>query len=60
MVALKFNKCYVNVAVFGFLCPARLNKSAMAELARIGIAIPEDLLREFDRLIELRGYSKPL
>ncbi len=29
----------------------------MAELARIGIAIPEDLLKEFDRLIEHRGYS---
>jgi CopG family nickel-responsive transcriptional regulator len=29
----------------------------MAELARIGIAIPEDLLKEFDRLIEYRGYS---
>jgi CopG family transcriptional regulator, nickel-responsive regulator len=29
----------------------------MAELARIGIAIPEDLLGEFDRLIERRGYA---
>lgn len=29
----------------------------MAELARIGIAIPEDLLKEFDRLIDRRGYS---
>lgn len=29
----------------------------MAELARIGIAIPEDLLGEFDRLIENRGYA---
>ena len=29
----------------------------MAELARIGIAIPEDLLEEFDRLIEKRGYG---
>jgi CopG family nickel-responsive transcriptional regulator len=29
----------------------------MAELARIGIAIPEDLLGEFDALIELRGYA---
>jgi CopG family nickel-responsive transcriptional regulator len=29
----------------------------MAELARIGIAIPEDLLDEFDRLIERRGYT---
>ena len=29
----------------------------MAELARIGIAIPEDLLEEFDRLIERRGYT---
>jgi len=29
----------------------------MAELARIGIAIPEDLLEEFDRLIEQRGYA---
>jgi len=29
----------------------------MAELARIGIAIPDDLLEEFDRLIEKRGYA---
>jgi CopG family nickel-responsive transcriptional regulator len=29
----------------------------MADLARIGIAIPEDLLGEFDRLIERRGYA---
>lgn len=29
----------------------------MAELARIGIAIPEDLLEEFDRLIAQRGYT---
>lgn len=29
----------------------------MGELARIGIAIPEDLLNEFDRLIAQRGYS---
>jgi len=29
----------------------------MAELARIGIAIPDDLLNEFDRLIERRGYA---
>ena len=29
----------------------------MAELARVGIAIPEDLLKEFDRLIERRGYT---
>ena len=29
----------------------------MGELARIGIAIPEELLEEFDRLIERRGYS---
>lgn len=29
----------------------------MGELARIGIAIPEDLLEEFDRLIERRGYA---
>jgi CopG family transcriptional regulator, nickel-responsive regulator len=29
----------------------------MAELARIGIAIPEDLLEEFDKLIERRGYA---
>lgn len=29
----------------------------MAELARIGIAIREDLLEEFDRLIERRGYT---
>jgi CopG family transcriptional regulator, nickel-responsive regulator len=29
----------------------------MAELARIGIAIPEDLLEKFDRLIEKRGYA---
>ena len=29
----------------------------MTELARIGIAIPEDLLEEFDRLIERRGYT---
>ena len=29
----------------------------MAELARIGIAIPEELLGEFDRLIENRGYA---
>ena len=29
----------------------------MRELARIGIAIPDNLLEEFDRLIERRGYS---
>lgn len=29
----------------------------MGELARIGIAIPEELLEEFDRLIARRGYS---
>jgi len=29
----------------------------MTELARIGIAIPDDLLEEFDRLIEKRGYA---
>jgi CopG family transcriptional regulator, nickel-responsive regulator len=29
----------------------------MGELARIGIAIPEELLEEFDRLIERRGYT---
>jgi CopG family nickel-responsive transcriptional regulator len=29
----------------------------MAELARIGIAIPEDLLEEFDKLISRRGYE---
>jgi CopG family nickel-responsive transcriptional regulator len=29
----------------------------MGELARIGIAIPEDLLEEFDRLIGKRGYA---
>jgi CopG family nickel-responsive transcriptional regulator len=29
----------------------------MAELARIGVAISEDLLREFDRLIAQRGYT---
>ena len=29
----------------------------MAELARIGVALPEDLLQEFDRLIEKRGYT---
>jgi CopG family nickel-responsive transcriptional regulator len=29
----------------------------MAELARIGVAISEDLLQEFDRLIERRGYT---
>ncbi len=29
----------------------------MGDLARIGIAIPEDLLEEFDRLIERRGYA---
>ena len=29
----------------------------MAELARIGIAISEDLLEEFDKLIERRGYT---
>lgn len=29
----------------------------MAELARIGVAIESDLLEEFDRLIERRGYS---
>lgn len=29
----------------------------MGELARIGIAIPEDLLEEFDRLIKKRGYA---
>ncbi|MDE3199016.1 MAG: nickel-responsive transcriptional regulator NikR [Acidobacteriota bacterium] len=29
----------------------------MAELARIGVALPEDLLREFDRLIARRGYT---
>jgi CopG family nickel-responsive transcriptional regulator len=29
----------------------------MGGLARIGIAIPEELLEEFDRLIERRGYA---
>ena len=29
----------------------------MGDLARIGIAIPEELLEEFDRLIERRGYA---
>jgi CopG family nickel-responsive transcriptional regulator len=29
----------------------------MGELARIGIAIPEELLKEFDNLIERRGYQ---
>jgi len=29
----------------------------MGELARIGIAIPEELLEEFDRLLERRGYA---
>jgi CopG family nickel-responsive transcriptional regulator len=29
----------------------------MAELARIGVALPEDLLKEFDRLIAKRGYT---
>lgn len=29
----------------------------MKELARIGIAIPGELLEEFDRLIERRGYA---
>src|SRR5215469_13029166 len=29
----------------------------MAELARIGVALPEDLLKEFDRLISKRGYT---
>ena len=29
----------------------------MGELARIGIAIPEELLEEFDKSIERRGYA---
>ena len=29
----------------------------MAELARIGVAIDEDLLTKFDKLIEKRGYT---
>jgi len=29
----------------------------MGELARIGIAIPEELLEEFDKLIARRGYA---
>jgi CopG family nickel-responsive transcriptional regulator len=29
----------------------------VSELARIGVAIESDLLEEFDRLIERRGYS---
>lgn len=29
----------------------------MGELPRIRIAIPEELLEEFDRLIEWRGYT---
>jgi len=29
----------------------------MGDLARIGIAIPEELVEQFDRLIERRGYS---
>src|SRR5579863_3603713 len=29
----------------------------MAELARIGVAIDEDLLAKFDKLIEARGYT---
>lgn len=38
------------------LCPVG-QEPAMGELARIGIAIPEELLEEFDRLIERRGYA---
>ena len=29
----------------------------MAELARIGIALPDELLQEFDKLIAQRGYT---
>lgn len=29
----------------------------MAELSRIGVAIPSDLLERFDRLIETKGYA---
>ena len=29
----------------------------MAELARIGIALSEDSLKEFDKVIERRGYN---
>lgn len=29
----------------------------MADLARVGIALPEDLLKEFDALIAHRGYT---
>lgn len=29
----------------------------MADLSRIGVAIPEDLLAKFDRLIARRGYA---
>jgi CopG family nickel-responsive transcriptional regulator len=29
----------------------------MSELSRIGVAIPEDLLEKFDKLIEQRGYT---
>jgi CopG family transcriptional regulator, nickel-responsive regulator len=29
----------------------------LSELARIGVAIESDLLEEFDRLVERRGYS---
>jgi len=29
----------------------------MADLSRIGVAIPEDLLAKFDKLIEQRGYT---
>ena len=29
----------------------------MTDLCRIGVAIPDDLLAKFDRLIELRGYT---
>jgi CopG family transcriptional regulator, nickel-responsive regulator len=29
----------------------------MSELCRIGVAIPQDLLQQFDKLIEQRGYA---
>ena len=38
------------------MCPVG-QVAELGELARIGIAIPEELLEQFDRLIERRGYA---
>jgi CopG family transcriptional regulator, nickel-responsive regulator len=55
MVALKFNGVTHQAGASDFWPVGQ--EQGMGELARIGIAIPEELLEEFDKLIERRGYA---